>query len=151
MRRFRFQLEPILQQRKWLEQQCSLEFAQAQRQEAEEQQRFDAIHQEYRNCQQVLDQTKREHFDVVQIQAYIAHLDRIAAEREQQAILLQQASEARAKAHARWVEADRDLKVVDKMREHALDRYQVRYQSEAQNLLDEIGARRRVFQNVSER
>ncbi len=141
MKQFHFKLDPILQQRKWIEEQSAVEYAQAQRKEISERARLLEIDNEHKRYVEALGRVKCDKLSIGEIQMYLNYIERIEQRKAEQMEVLKQATQLREKAYAHWQQASRDFKVLDTLREHAHERHTIRDQAEEQKFLDDVGSR----------
>ena len=142
MKRFRFRLQRVMDARVTIERQRQRDMAEAQGELADQQKKLKELEAE-------LEETERDQRNMVQRpvkagDALIQHRwhrelrTRIRVQQEQVAKAATKVEEARV----RLVEASKDRKVLEKLKERRLEEYHKEELTQQQNQLDDVGARR---------
>ncbi|MBV8727406.1 MAG: flagellar export protein FliJ [Candidatus Eremiobacteraeota bacterium] len=141
MKRFRFALQPVLDHRHRIEEERQQELAVLKRALNEETVRLAALHNEFRTYSNRL---RREHsaMNVEDLRLHYAHLEFLdRAITEQEAVVAQKKVEHEA-GRVRLVEASRDKKALEKLRERRREAHMLEQDRAEQRELDDANSRR---------
>ena len=140
MKRYRFNLEPVRQQRKVVYEQKAGEFALAMAQLKVEQQQLAEIHHRQAETISAFNEKRRqEGFTARDSVLYLAYLDRLADDEKIQIVAVEKADERVKTAREALDQARIQYEIMEKMKEKSREQYDYGLNREEQNFLDELG------------
>ncbi len=143
MRRFRFPLQRLLEIRKHKEDIIKNQMAQAQRRRIEHQQKKQAIVDRYADSiERMKEEEKAKMLSITKFQNYQNYLRYLRKEMEKQDTLIKVIDDEIAMISKKLVEARKDRRVIERLKERALQRYIYELRKEEQDFFDEVGTNR---------
>ena len=138
MKRYRFNLEAVLQQRKLVYEQRAKDFVIATNKLQLEQQRLADINHRQRETISAFNHKQRKGLTVRDSALYVSYLDRLAAEKKEQVSAVKAAEDRVSAARDVLNQARVRHEILVKMKEKSRDQYDEMFKREEQKFLDEI-------------
>ncbi len=138
MNKYAFKLEPLYDYRQRLENICKKEFGEAMRRLDDEETKLEALNDNYRKSKEEIDKLKEEGGQATDINMYYAYfmgLDKHINDQKQIIVEVRRLLEGK---RGKLVEATKDRKVVETLKERSLDSYNQKLVKEEQKATDDI-------------
>lgn len=150
MRAFRFPLEPVLSYRRQVEEARKRDFAQAHRAVIEHQQALQRLYAEESTAQADLRTMAATQLNIQDVLAQRRYLTAIARRITQGREQLQKRMQEQTLARAAYLQASRDRRVLERLRERRWEEYRVLVRRDEQKEMDEVAGRVRRLQLAGE-
>jgi len=137
MRRFQFRLERFLELRRWKEREWELKLARALGECLLLEQRIRQIGEEI-GASRLAEYTEGRRVDVEAMARRELYVQRLAVERERAQVTLEEKRRELEKVRARYLEASKDRKVLDKLKERRSEEYYDRQLDEEYRTADDL-------------
>jgi len=137
MRRFQFRLERFLELRRWKEREWELKLAKALGECLLLQQRIRQIGEEI-GASRLAEYTEGRRVDVEAMARRELYVQRLAMERERAVVTLEEKRREMEKVRARYLEASKERKVLDKLKERRSEEYYDRQLDEEYRTVDDM-------------
>ncbi len=141
MKKFEFRLQRVLEIKEEIEKQKEREFGEAQKVVLDIIYNIEVMNRQYHQCCEEIEQkTSQEHVDTIEMQNYYCYIRKIKNDTEQ---LYEKKRKAEAEVERRRVvliEASKDRKVLENLKERKINLYQEELNRFEQNVIDEIAS-----------